>query len=81
MAFSFTPEINEHCEVFYAVSNSNLIYLHQKSVDKVKKVLLYANTGERKSELVFDFYDFFIADQEELKSSRSLANKTQKLIE
>ena len=30
---------------------------------------------------MFDFYDFFIADQEELKSSRSLATKTQKLIE
>ena len=31
--------------------------------------------------MVFDFYDFFIAEQEELKSSRSLAQKTQKLIQ
>ena len=44
------------------------------------KMLLFTNTGEKKSELVFDFCDFFIADQEELKSSRTLANKTQKLV-
>ena len=48
---------------------------------KFTKMLLYRNNGANKSDMVFDFYDFFIAEQEELKSSRSLAQKTQKLIE
>lgn len=44
-------------------------------------MLLYKNQGEKKTELVMNFYDFFMADESQLKSSRSLAARTQKLIE
>ena len=48
---------------------------------KVYKTLLYKNNGEKKTELVFDFYDFFIAEKEQLKSSKSILARTHKLID
>jgi sensor c-di-GMP phosphodiesterase-like protein len=43
--------------------------------------MLFKNSEEKKSKMVFEFLDFFMGDSEvQLKSSRSLLAKTNKLI-
>ena len=66
--------------MYYICGEEDYLYLFHLEGPKNGKMILYKNNGDKKKEMVFDFYDFFIADQEELKSSRSLATKTQKLI-
>jgi hypothetical protein len=74
--------MNEHsCEVSFVCRKEEKYYLLQINGAKTTSTLLYKNSGEKKAELVFDFYDFFIAEGDQLKSSRNILARTHKLID